>query len=119
MNPTTIAIIVGIFIVMKFVLNRSTLKSADAKKMIENGGKIIDVRSASEFKGGHYKKAINIQHTNISAGIKKEKISKETPIILYCASGARASAALSVLKADGYTNVQNAGNQSKLEKLLS
>ena len=100
-------------------MTKGTLKAADAKKIIDQGGKIIDVRTPGEYKSGHYKGAINIQHDKITNGIKKAKIKKETPVILYCASGMRSSSAVSVLKAEGFSSVHNAGTQFKLNKLLS
>ncbi len=119
MDPIVILALAGIFFIFRFFLTKGSLKGVEAKKIIENGGKIIDVRSPGEFKSGHFKGALNIQHDKIAHGIKKAKINKETPVILYCASGMRSSNAVGVLKADGFTNVYNAGTQDKLKKLLS
>ncbi len=119
MDPIVILVAVAAFVIFRFFKSKTGLKSEDAKKLIADGGKVIDVRSPAEFKSGHYKGAVNIQHSNITAGIKKTKIKKETPVILYCASGARSSAAASALKANGYTNVHNAGTKHKIESLLS
>lgn len=118
MNPIIIIIPI-IYIIFKFVMSKNGLKSADVQEIINNGGKIIDVRSAMEYKGNHVKNAKNIEHDKILKGIKKAKISKETPLLLYCASGMRSSAACSQLKGAGYTNVHNAGTVQKLKKLLS
>ena len=118
MNPVSILIIFGIFVVFKLFMSKGSLKSEEAKKIMVNGGKIIDVRSPLEYKSSHVKGSINIQHSSISNGIKKAKLKKDTPIILYCASGSRSSVALSQLRADGYQNLYNAGTQSRLEKLL-
>lgn len=119
MDPIYIFIVVAAYAIFKFIKTKTGLKSDDAKKIIADGGKIIDVRSPAEFKGGHYKGAVNIQHSNITSGIKKTKIKKDTPVILYCASGSRSSAALRVLKANGFTNVHNAGTQHRLKSLLA
>lgn len=123
MDPSIIYVVIIVFVLYRFFKSKTGLKSDDAKKLIAEGGKIIDVRSPAEFKGGHFKGAFNVQHSNITQGIKKlkskSKIKKDTPLILYCASGSRSSAAIRELKADGYTNVHNAGTQHKLTSLLA
>lgn len=118
MNPILIIVPV-IFIIIRLFMSRSSLKGDDVKRIMESGGRIIDVRSPMEFKGNHVKNAKNIQHDKILAGIKKAKITKDTPLILYCASGMRSSAACRTLKSDGFTDVHNAGTSEKLRKLLN
>lgn len=113
-----IAILAAIFILFKLLSLKNSLKSEDVKRIMENKGRIIDVRSPMEFKGSHVKNALNIEHTKILKGIKKAKISKDTPLILYCASGSRSSVACSTLKAEGYTDVHNGGTAHKVNKLL-
>ena len=75
---------------------------------IKAGAKIIDVRSPDEYADGFYKGAINIP---VSIMPKKMDLigSKDTPIIVYCASGSRSAVAMSLLKAAGFTEVTNAG----------
>ncbi|MGL1891045.1 MAG: rhodanese-like domain-containing protein [Spirochaetaceae bacterium] len=117
MNPILIIIPV-LFVIVRVLMNKSGLKSSEVAELVEKGAKFIDVRSQAEFKGGSVKKAINIPHDKISSGLKKNKISKETPLILFCASGMRSSAACSTLKSEGYTSVHNAGTKEKISKLL-
>ncbi len=117
MNPILIIIPIA-YIIFKILSNKGNLKPAEATQIMSEGGKIIDVRSTGEFKSSHSKKAINIQHDKIVAGVKKNKISKETPLILYCASGMRSSAACNTLKAQGYTMVYNAKTKDKMDRLL-
>jgi len=119
MDPIIIVVIVGTFFIFKLLTGRTSLKSADAKKIVSEGGKIVDVRSPGEYKSGHFKGAINIQHDKIINGAKKAKLNKDSPIILYCASGARSSVAKRMLQSEGYTNIHNAGTQGKLKNLLS
>ena len=113
-----IVIIAAVLIAFKLFSMKNSLKKDDVKAMLENGGKIIDVRTAMEFKSGHVKNAKNIELSKILNGVKKAKISKDTPIILYCASGSRSSVACSTLKGAGYTNVHNGGTAAKLNRVL-
>lgn len=58
----------------------------------ENLGTIVDVRSYSEFMGGHAAGAINIALNQIPERIEEIKQLK-TPLILCCASGNRSGQA--------------------------
>ncbi len=70
------------------------------KHAIQNGAKIIDVRTTGEFKGGHYDDAINIPLDKVAASIKKIS-AYNSPIVVYCASGMRSAAAARILKTNG------------------
>ena len=78
------------------------------KDMITAGARIVDVRSVAEFKDGAYPGAVNIPLSLIPLKMK-ELEPRDTPIVLYCASGARSGQAARLLKAAGFTNVVNAG----------
>lgn len=119
MNPILIPTILIILIIFKVLGSKGSLKKDEVKNILEKGGKIIDVRSPMEFKSGHIKGAINIEYTNIKKGVKKAKISKETPVILYCASGSRSSVAVNQLKSSGFTQVYNGGSHTKLSRAFS
>lgn len=67
---------------------------------LQNGAKVIDVRTSGEFKGGHYDGAINIPLDKVSGSISKIK-AYNAPIVVYCASGMRSAAAARILKANG------------------
>ena len=108
--PTLTQIIIGVLIVGGFYyFKRSLLKSnKQVLEMIQTGAKVVDVRSAGEFNAYHYDGAINIPVGNLAASLGKLG-DKNSPIVVYCASGARSSAASMILKKNGYTNVVNGG----------
>ena len=71
---------------------------------------LIDVREENEYDEKHLDKAINIPYTIIVEALKNNKnITKDSPIIVYCRSGARSGKAAESLKAAGYTNVYDLG----------
>ena len=78
----------------------SSQPPTDFGELIKQGATIIDVRSKGEFQSGHLKGSINIPLKNLSENIGK--INKNKPVITVCASGARSSAAKSILKANGF-----------------
>ena len=78
------------------------------KEKIAAGAKIVDVRSPAEFKDEAYPGAVNIPLPLLPLRLK-ELEPKSTPIVLYCASGARSGQGMRLLKQNGFTDVINAG----------
>ncbi len=80
----------------------------DLETKIKAGAKIIDVRTTEEFTEEHYPNALNIPVDQIRQRLT-EFGEKNTPIVVYCASGSRSAFAARMLKSAGYTDVINAG----------
>lgn len=68
---------------------------------------LLDVRTASEFKGGHIKGARNLDVTSTSFSKGVESLAKDKPLLVYCRSGHRSGMALSQLKSRGFTKVRH------------
>ena len=94
-------------------------KSADIPALIQNGALVVDVRTPGEFAGGHIEAAVNIPYDVIGRKIGSYATDKDRTIILYCRSGARASAAEKSLIQAGYTQVVNAVSLRKMHKILA
>lgn len=71
---------------------------------VKNGAKLYDVRTADEYKDGHFKGATNWSLQDMQAG-KLPDVAKDTKIYVYCRSGNRSGQATTILKNAGYTNV--------------
>ena len=69
---------------------------------------LLDERSAGEYAGGHIPGSRNIDVNHIGGAERMIK-DKQTPLFIYCHSGARSGRATSVLREMGYTNVNNIG----------
>jgi phage shock protein E len=89
--------------------------SEDLAALVKAGAQIIDVRSRGEFISGHVKGSVNIPLQNLEDQLNK--IAKEKPVIVCCASGVRSGSAKAVLRAKGYT-VYNGGGWVSLEKKI-
>ncbi|MFN0099671.1 MAG: rhodanese-like domain-containing protein [Gemmatimonadaceae bacterium] len=73
----------------------------------------IDVRSKLEFLLGHLPGATHIPGDHLPDALAdRPGIKKNSRILLYCASGARSSAAAARLSAAGYTRVVDGGGMS-------
>jgi CRP-like cAMP-binding protein len=64
---------------------------AEAKQIIDNGGKWLDVRLPAEFKAKHIKDATNIPL--IFLRMKADSLDSNTKYVIYCDTGRRSSAA--------------------------
>ncbi len=73
------------------------------------GTMVIDVRSEREFHATAIEHAVNVPLPQLAQRIGELVADKATPLVLYCASGARSGIGCGVLKQLGYTHVTNAG----------
>ncbi|MDO4773930.1 MAG: rhodanese-like domain-containing protein [Candidatus Saccharibacteria bacterium] len=83
---------------------------------------IIDTREPSEFARSHVEGAINIPPADFMSGEFKailKDITKDTPIIVYCVSGARSNTCSMFLADAGFSNVTNGVNEHHVRKLLA
>jgi len=78
------------------------------------GAVLIDVRNQGEFASGFIEGAISMPLDRIGQSIQSAIPDKNTPIIVYCFSGARSAAAKKGLTRLGYTNVSNGGGVGSL-----
>ncbi len=83
------------------------------------GAVLLDVRTPEEYAEGHIPGGRNVPLQRLDA-VESAVKSKDTPLFVYCLSGARSRQAVSMLRSRGYTNVQNIGGISaysgKVEK---
>lgn len=85
----------------------------EEKKVESNEPLVVDVRSVEEFSYGAYPGAINIPLDELEMRVD-ELGKKDRKIILYCASGGRSSYAVQMLRAYGFTNLENGGGLMKM-----
>lgn len=72
---------------------------------------LLDVRTPEEYGGGHVPRSRNLPLQQIEK-ITSIAEKKETPLFVYCQSGARSRQAVSLLQRMGYENVNNIGGMS-------
>lgn len=93
-------------------------RAGDVKRLRDEGGRVIDVRTASEFEAGHLPGAINIPLGELTGRIASAAPDKNQPLLLHCASGARSAAAVKILRDLGYPRAVNVGSYSRARALL-
>ena len=72
------------------------------------GAVLLDVRTPEEYRGGHVPGSKNVPLTAIG-DIASVIGGKDTPLFVYCYSGARSRQAAGALRRMGYSNVKNIG----------
>lgn len=83
---------------------------------------IIDTRSPEEYATSHVKGALNLPPETFMATPVPAALAdtpKDTPIVVYCRSGARSNTVKAILSGQGFTNITNGINQGHVEKLLA
>jgi phage shock protein E len=86
-------------------MGQNLVSSSEAKRLIKEGKikKVIDVRTITEYRMGHYPKALHIPVDKIN-----EKTTVELPrkgLLVYCNTGQRARFAAETLEELGFENV--------------
>ncbi len=91
--------------------------SVDYAQLVKEGAVILDVRTKSEYAGGHIKGSINISVDQLKANLHRLP-NKDKAIITCCASGMRSGSAKGILKSNGYAAVHNGGSWVSLQYKL-
>ena len=87
-------------------------KRADINAGVEqyrstSGAVLLDVRTAEEYAGGHIPGSGNVPLGKLEGVDQIAK--KDTPLFVYCYSGARSASAAAELEGNGYESVRNIG----------
>lgn len=77
----------------------------EARKRVDAGAALIDVREDNEFEAGHAAGARHMGRGIIERDIVQTFPEKDTEIVLYCGGGYRSALAADMLQKMGYTNV--------------
>ena len=88
----------------------------DVANAIRNGAAIIDVRSPTEFSGGHVAGSKNIPLNELPNRLSTLPSSK--PIVFCCASGARSGSATSLAASKGYVAF-NGGPWTSVNRVIA
>jgi phage shock protein E len=86
---------------------------AAAKKIVAEGGLLLDVRSPEEFADGHIEGARNVPVNEIEGMLGS--LPKDKAIVVYCAVGRRAAKAAATLANAGF-KVHNLGAMASWNK---
>ena len=80
---------------------------ATARKLVSEGALLLDVRTPSEFGGGHVEGAQNIPVDELERRISE--VPKDRAVVVYCRSGGRSARAAGLLQQHGRGPVHDLG----------
>lgn len=75
------------------------------KPLYEQGAVFLDVRTASEWNGGHLRRAVHLPLDELDRRVGEVLPDRSAPIVVYCRSGRRSQVAASTLRSLGYSEV--------------
>ncbi|WP_240433865.1 rhodanese-like domain-containing protein [Shewanella japonica] len=114
LNQVALLLFAGLALVLSTVSIADEMPPAVAWDKINNGAMLIDVRTEQEFAAGHLDGAINIPFEFVLKQLTKQKLDKDTAIVLYCRSGRRSGIANNDLVEAGFTQTYNGGGFEQL-----
>jgi phage shock protein E len=94
-------------------MNNPQEKCKQTKRLLQQGARLVDVRSEHEFSAGALQGAINHPVQWLSAGQHLDD--KDTPVVVYCATGARSMAAKQMLQMAGFKEVHDLGGFQNIQ----
>ncbi len=83
---------------------------------VAEGALLIDVRTPHEVESGVIPGSILVPYDEIEERIGEISVEKMHAILVYCASGRRASKGAATLRGLGFVNVSNAGGYDELKE---
>lgn len=87
-------------------------EASEARRLVADGARLVDVRTTAEFTSGHLPGAVNIPVHQLAARLD-EVGPKERGVVVYCTSGVRSAHAARLLREAGYARVLDLGGMSQ------
>jgi len=82
------------------------IDKTEAQSLLAKGGvTVLDLRTASEFEGGHVEGAILVDFYGADFRNKLAALEKEKPYLIYCASGGRSKQSLRLFNQLGFKQI--------------
>lgn len=82
----------------------SSVTTAQAIKLINQGATVVDIREQTRFDDGHIVDSINVPAPNLAADATV-KVKKNRPVVVVCDTGSLSTKCASVLREAGYDSV--------------
>lgn len=101
-----------LLVVLSLLKRRGDTSPEEARRLVEEGALLLDVRTEGEFASGHLPNAMNVPLHEL--GSKLAKLGdKDRSVVVYCLSGTRSTAAARTLRGAGFSKVRNLGAMSR------
>jgi rhodanese-related sulfurtransferase len=120
-NHKLIPIVIGVAMLVALLPanTQAELSEAKAREHLQNGARVVDVRTVEEYKSKSLTNVVNIPLYVIKTKFPTIITNKSELVLLHCRTGRRSGLAETELRALGYTNVFNIGSFEKAQKILT
>jgi phage shock protein E len=112
MLPTLLVVAVAVVAAYFMFMKGGDISSMDARRLVQAGARLVDVRTPDEFAAGHIPGALNIPVQQLDARMSELR-PKDAAVVVYCRSGHRSGNAARVLKSAGFAAVHDLGPMSR------
>jgi phage shock protein E len=112
MLPTVLVVVAVLVFGYFMFMKGGDVSSEEARRLVQSGARLVDVRTPDEFAAGHIPGAINIPVQQLETRIH-ELEPREGTVVLYCRSGRRSGDAARMLKRAGFALVHDLGPMSR------
>jgi rhodanese-related sulfurtransferase len=85
----------------------NNVNADEFEALIQKGGFLLDVRTPGEVDNGAIEGYTNINFSSSNFQSEIEKLDKNSPVLVYCASGGRSGKTMSMMKDMGFKEVYN------------
>ena len=119
-NPTLVILVVGCLVLAAIIFSKvfGLVSAANAKTLLQQKAKLLDVRTHEEFRSGHVKGAVNVPYQEVGERIAKIAPDKSVAVLVYCLSGGRSGVAKSHLRRLGYKQAHNLGSFGRAKRIV-
>jgi phage shock protein E len=115
----TVWILLAVVVAGVLLLKRMSFISPDAaRKHLQSGALVVDVRTPEEFRGGHLRGAVNVPLGELAEELPRQVKDRNQVLLLHCLSGGRSGIATRRLKSLGYPNSFNLGSYSRARQIV-
>lgn len=102
-----LAVLVIVFEFRQRARGATSIGPADAVRLVNQGGVVIDVRSADQYAKGHIIDARNVPSADLQSNAESLRKWRDKPVIVCCDSGMTSAAAARQLRTLGFNKVLN------------
>lgn len=94
-------------------MSEAQQRCIETRRLLSDGGRLIDVRTAGEFAAGALEGAVNLPLQEIDQADRV--LDRETPVVVYCGTGMRSNQAKARLQAMGFNTVHDLGGFQNIQ----
>lgn len=114
LSVVVIVLIVGYVLFSRFAQGGSAMTPQEFVAAYQPDHLLIDARTPREYDASHLQGAINMNVLASDFREQAQRLPKDQPVYIYCASGQRSGRAAGILEAMGFPAVYNVGGMDAL-----